>query len=519
MESNQLSQLTILVVDDDPYGLNFFRYCLEEAGCRVFAAADGAEAQRVIEHLKSETLDAVLTDFRMPVLTGIELARWLSETDPTLTTILITAQGEKALVQESLSLGVFDFLDKPIRGEHLTQTVYRAAAETHRRRQIRDEQTQLTQVGVWDSGLNTWLPDELQRCCKVHYVPLQQAGGDFFYAHDADAAVWLLAGDVAGHDLRASWLAAFFQGMIRGLADEGFQLFAALPRFSQFLLSEIAPLAKRTGQRPPSLAVTAVSLNAEEGTLDIINRGMPPAWFIDIDGFISFGPMGGHPLGWTDYPRAEPQQVSLAGLSAVCLLSDGIYELAASLELDPLSLGYVMQSSSDLFEAADFQPTDDLLIVRYSLIPDAQMDQQFQPIFHESYPGTEVERIDELQEIWRRSLQFALDASIGDRLYDLLICLREGLLNALTHGCERQPEKVATLQISYNRGRNVVRVRIDDPGKGHAFDLKKRLEELKQPGGPHLGLSIISHLSDRLEMEQSGASLVFDFDLNAQAAK
>ncbi|MDP0500174.1 MAG: response regulator [Verrucomicrobiota bacterium JB022] len=518
MESRNISQLTVLVVEDDPYGLNFFRYCLEEAGYRVYTAADGLEAQRIIEHLGSSTLDVLLTDFRMPNLNGIELTRWLAELDPTLTVIMITAQGEKNLVQESLTLGVFDFLDKPVRAEHLTQTIYRASNETHRRRKIRSEQAQLSQVAALDSGLNTWLPDALGQTCRVQYLPLHQAGGDFFYAHQDEGSDWLMAGDVTGHDLRASWLAAFFQGMIRGLADEGRELFAALPRFSRFILQEFAPLARQTRQRPPSLAVTVARVHQETARLEIINRGMPPAWLIDVDGFVQFGPVGEHPLGWSDYPTAEPVHCSTERLAAICLLSDGIYELASTLDVDPLAFGYRMQQAKERFPTADFQSTDDLLLVRYSLSPETTMDAQFQPIFQESYAGSEVENIDQLQEVWRRSLQFALEEQLGDRLYDLLICLREGVLNALTHGCEGQSDKVATLHISINRAEEVVRVRIDDPGKGHRFDLEGRLQQLQKPGGPHLGLSIISHLSDRLQLEHGGTSLVFDFSLRTPSS-
>lgn len=514
MDVHSQRQSRVLIVDDDPHGLEYFRYCLEKAACRVHVACEVDEARRLVRHLGPDGLDVVLTDYRMPGETGLDLARWLTEQDATLATVLITAQGEKELVQQSMSLGVFDFIDKPVAVDRLAKSIARAHEETTRRREIEKRRCQLSEIAAFDRGLNTWLPEHLRARCEVRHAPLYEAGGDFFYAHECGGATWLLVGDVAGHDLRASWLAAFFQGMIRGLAEEGSSLFAALPRFNRFLREEIAPLARLTRQQAPSLSVCLVHHVVGAEHLCLANRGLPPPWLIDTDGFAELGPMGAHPLGWTDHPGDAPEQVPLAGLAAICLVSDGIYESAADLEIDPLALVYRLLDDANAL-SADARPAgDDRLLVRYTPLLPTAMSEHYQPIFRESYAGDEVGQIDEIQEIWRRSLTFALADALGDRLFDLLICLREGMLNALIHGCERQGGKVATLHISYAKAAGTLRVRIDDPGKGHRFDLAKRLQELTTPGGKHLGLSLISHLSDRLELEHGGSSLVFDFELH-----
>ena len=140
-------------------------------------------------------------------------------------------------------------------------------------------------------------------------------------------------------------------------------------------------------------------------------------------------------------------------------------------------------------------------------------DQIFEPILSEHYAGMEVDHIDHLQSNWRRSVSFALQDRLGDRLYELLICIREGMLNALTHGCESSSEKFAHLQISLNEEKDTIRVFIDDPGKGHSFDLEKRLVRLDRETGKNLGLGIVQHLSDNFSIENQGTSLVFDFQI------
>lgn len=144
------------------------------------------------------------------------------------------------------------------------------------------------------------------------------------------------------------------------------------------------------------------------------------------------------------------------------------------------------------------------------------IDQTFEPVLSEHYSGTELDHIDNLQANWRRCITFALDDRLGDRLYDLLICIREGMLNALTHGCEGSPEKFAHLQISINESKDLLRVFIDDPGRGHAFDLQERLDKISEGTGKHLGLGIIHHLSDDFQIDNKGTSLVFDFEINPE---
>ena len=168
------------------------------------------------------------------------------------------------------------------------------------------------------------------------------------------------------------------------------------------------------------------------------------------------------------------------------------------------------------FESLPVHARDDILLIRYQVNGDMPLEQTFQPILSEHYAGIEIDHIDHLQSNWRRSLSFALDDRMGDRLYDLLICIREGMINALTHGCESSPDKFAHLQISINNEDDLLRIFIDDPGKGHKFDLKERLNELSMGSGKNLGLGIVQHLSDNFKVDNQGTSLVFDFKLTPE---
>jgi DNA-binding NtrC family response regulator len=81
------SKPTILIVDDEIGILALLALIFEGAGYGVRTAADGLEA---MELCRAESLDAVISDARMPGFSGHDLARWLAEQRPATRFILMT---------------------------------------------------------------------------------------------------------------------------------------------------------------------------------------------------------------------------------------------------------------------------------------------------------------------------------------------------------------------------------------------------------------------------------------------
>ena len=79
---------SILVVDDDPYLLEVITLALSDAGYRVRRATDGKNALREIER---DEPDLVLSDIRMPRLTGIELVEHLKRRRASVPIVLMSA--------------------------------------------------------------------------------------------------------------------------------------------------------------------------------------------------------------------------------------------------------------------------------------------------------------------------------------------------------------------------------------------------------------------------------------------
>jgi DNA-binding NtrC family response regulator len=102
---------SILVVDDEPNSLFGICQVLTDEGFHVIPAENGREA---LEKMKTDSFNLVITDERMPDLTGTELLLEVKKMDRYIPVILITAFASVPLAVEALKKGAFYFFEKPI---------------------------------------------------------------------------------------------------------------------------------------------------------------------------------------------------------------------------------------------------------------------------------------------------------------------------------------------------------------------------------------------------------------------
>jgi two-component system NtrC family response regulator len=129
---------TILLADDDDNLRRVLEFQLSEAGYEVRAAADGAEA---FEILTNNNLDCVITDLRMPKLSGLELLEKIKIGNAEIPVIVITAFGEVETAVTAMKAGAFDYINKPFNRDEILLTLERALSfsETkHENRQLRE---------------------------------------------------------------------------------------------------------------------------------------------------------------------------------------------------------------------------------------------------------------------------------------------------------------------------------------------------------------------------------------------
>jgi DNA-binding NtrC family response regulator len=100
----------ILIVDDEPEALEIMQDILRSEGYQTVAVSSAAAA---LESLAEDNFDILLTDMRMPGMSGLELVEKLQETSPKTAPILITAYCNLELAKKAIQLGAYD-ISKPI---------------------------------------------------------------------------------------------------------------------------------------------------------------------------------------------------------------------------------------------------------------------------------------------------------------------------------------------------------------------------------------------------------------------
>ena len=118
----------VLIADDEPAMRQFLSAIMEGEGFEVTRAADGQEAA---ELLRTRHFDLVLTDERMPRMTGLQLLGIMRETAPHTPCIVITAFGTIEQAVEAVKQGAFHYLLKPLSSPDELRTLA-AKAMAHR---------------------------------------------------------------------------------------------------------------------------------------------------------------------------------------------------------------------------------------------------------------------------------------------------------------------------------------------------------------------------------------------------
>ena len=113
----------ILVVDDESANRVTLERILKREGWEVLQAAEGRSA---LDLLRSEGVDVVVTDLKMPGMSGLELLRASKSLVPDVEVLLMTAYGTVETAVDAIKEGAYDFVTKPLRRMELVRTIRKA---------------------------------------------------------------------------------------------------------------------------------------------------------------------------------------------------------------------------------------------------------------------------------------------------------------------------------------------------------------------------------------------------------
>jgi DNA-binding response OmpR family regulator len=110
----------ILVVDDEIEACNALKDFLTMKGYDVDTALDGPTA---LEKVKQSTPHIVLLDMIMPGMGGIEVLKEIKKFDPKIGIIMVTVVTDHEQAKETLALGAYDYITKPVDLNYLETVV------------------------------------------------------------------------------------------------------------------------------------------------------------------------------------------------------------------------------------------------------------------------------------------------------------------------------------------------------------------------------------------------------------
>src|SRR5512144_1235108 len=125
----------VLVVDDEPSVRAALKELVQSRGWEPLVARSGAEALELVDRA-----DAVVTDFSMPGMDGMELLRAVHERDESLPVILLTARGSERLAVRAIRAGAYEYVPKPFDVDEMLLAIGRALEA----RELRQRDRQLT---------------------------------------------------------------------------------------------------------------------------------------------------------------------------------------------------------------------------------------------------------------------------------------------------------------------------------------------------------------------------------------
>lgn len=508
---NNLESHLILAVDDDPISLRLLQGALQKSEFKVITASHGKEAREKLIEFGFHQFLCVVSDYRMPEMTGLELSQWIAIEDKTLACILLSAEADKQMIADSMREGVLDFLEKPLVLNIVRLAVQKAVEHTKSRRNLQQSRDQVDQIQKFHHSILGLQHTAEIKQITFRFLPMHEVGGDFINIYPLPNDTYIvIATDVSGHDLKAAFVSAFFQGVTRGMIENGSSIRDIYAFTNRFLIEE---WGKETGGIGMSLSTCSAIIDLRSKSCELTNHGFPSPYYVTEEGKIRSMISGGPPLGWFSEIDENKVEYPCPDGGAIYFWSDGLDDTANRMGINSFAALYRFLESADGEKEIKEKAIDDLMVVRFEMTDQIKTTGWKPILFAENY-GDEHLKIDSMQVEWKKSFEFLFPEMLEERLYDILLATREAYLNGMIHGAQKDPQIKSFLQISYSAENKKIRVRIDDPGVGHGLDLAEPMEALQAKlHDEHSGLTMLKFLCQAIKNERNGATVIMDFDL------
>lgn len=123
-----MKKMSILLIDDEQGQLDSLKRFLTKRDHNVFSTLNGNEGINII---KENQIDIVLSDYRMPVMSGLEVLKEIKKINPNIDVVIITAYGNVEQAVEIMKSGAYDYLSKPVDLDELENLIKRISEKKY----------------------------------------------------------------------------------------------------------------------------------------------------------------------------------------------------------------------------------------------------------------------------------------------------------------------------------------------------------------------------------------------------
>lgn len=146
-----MKDYSILIVDDEDTQRSILKGYLEKKGFKIFSASSGIDGIKIVQN---NLIDIVLSDFKMPDKTGLEVLEEVKKINPEISFVILTAYGTIENAVKAMRLGAFDYISKPVDLDELDLTLERIIENKNLKSEIQLLKNQLKEKFKIDSFIS-----------------------------------------------------------------------------------------------------------------------------------------------------------------------------------------------------------------------------------------------------------------------------------------------------------------------------------------------------------------------------
>ena len=289
----------ILIVDDEPFNVDYIEQELEDAEYETISAING---QQALEKVHSEAPDLVLLDIMMPVMDGFEVLSRLKANPETreIPVIVISASNDLKSVVRGINLGAEDYLPKPFEptllGARITSSLEKKRLHDLEKLYLKSLERELDIGREIQQG---FLPPELPTVdgweIAAYFNAAREVAGDYYDAFLLpDGNLICVVGDVCGKGVGAALYMTLFRSLIRATSKTDYfyrkstsHMLNNTERLQHVISFTNNYVAETHGHTSMFSTVVICILNLQDNKLTYLNCGNEPAILMGSGGTIT----------------------------------------------------------------------------------------------------------------------------------------------------------------------------------------------------------------------------------------